>query len=497
MNDRRDRAQGARHRPRLSRRAGAGGRRAHAARRRSARAHGTERRRQVHTDQGADRRVRARRRAASNYWGNRCTPRSPLHAQELGISAVHQESHLLPNLSVAENICAGRYPRRPWIARRRHRLARNRTARARVARRSRHRARRDAARGRTARRPAAARHRGARRRHRCARADPRRTDLEPRRRRGPGAVRADPATCATRASRSCSSRTSSTRSTRSAIASPCCATAGSSANTPAPNSMRAAWSPRWSGAELAAAERSRDARHPPLPATRRPCSPRSNLSRRGQLKPMDIELRARRSAGPRRLVRLRPHRTRAAAVRARRARLGRHPHRRQAGEARAIPRMRCSSAWGSAPRIASTAASSPNCRCARTSRWRCRRAWVSRKFLTLTEQRTDRGEAGGGAGREDREHRDAHRPALGRQPAEGHHRALARHASARADPRRTHARHRRRRQAGTHERDPGAGARRHRRVVHLGGDRGSGARLGSHHGAARPRQGRRVAARRR
>jgi len=42
------------------------------------------------------------------------TPQSPLHAQQLGISAVHQESHLLPNLSVAENICAGRYPRRPW-----------------------------------------------------------------------------------------------------------------------------------------------------------------------------------------------------------------------------------------------------------------------------------------------------------------------------------------------------------------------------------------------
>ena len=41
-------------------------------------------------------------------------PRSPLHAQQLGISAVHQESHLLPNLSVAENICAGRYPRKPW-----------------------------------------------------------------------------------------------------------------------------------------------------------------------------------------------------------------------------------------------------------------------------------------------------------------------------------------------------------------------------------------------
>jgi len=42
------------------------------------------------------------------------SPESPIHAQELGISAVHQESHLLPNLSVAENICAGRYPRRPW-----------------------------------------------------------------------------------------------------------------------------------------------------------------------------------------------------------------------------------------------------------------------------------------------------------------------------------------------------------------------------------------------
>jgi monosaccharide-transporting ATPase len=46
--------------------------------------------------------------------GKPVTPQSPIHAQELGISAVHQESHLLPNLSVAENICAGRYPRRPW-----------------------------------------------------------------------------------------------------------------------------------------------------------------------------------------------------------------------------------------------------------------------------------------------------------------------------------------------------------------------------------------------
>jgi galactofuranose transport system ATP-binding protein len=46
--------------------------------------------------------------------GKPIAPQSPIHAQELGISAVHQESHLLPNLSVAENICAGRYPRRSW-----------------------------------------------------------------------------------------------------------------------------------------------------------------------------------------------------------------------------------------------------------------------------------------------------------------------------------------------------------------------------------------------
>ena len=48
--------------------------------------------------------------------GNPVQPASPIHAQELGISAVHQESHLLPNLSVAENICAGRYLAGPGTA---------------------------------------------------------------------------------------------------------------------------------------------------------------------------------------------------------------------------------------------------------------------------------------------------------------------------------------------------------------------------------------------
>ncbi|HJV64028.1 MAG TPA: sugar ABC transporter ATP-binding protein, partial [Albitalea sp.] len=41
-------------------------------------------------------------------------PRSPLEAQRLGISTVYQEVNLCPNLTVAENIFAGRYPRRGW-----------------------------------------------------------------------------------------------------------------------------------------------------------------------------------------------------------------------------------------------------------------------------------------------------------------------------------------------------------------------------------------------
>ncbi len=44
--------------------------------------------------------------------GERIEPRSTQHAQELGISTVYQEVNLCPNLSVAENIFIGRYPRR-------------------------------------------------------------------------------------------------------------------------------------------------------------------------------------------------------------------------------------------------------------------------------------------------------------------------------------------------------------------------------------------------
>jgi simple sugar transport system ATP-binding protein len=43
--------------------------------------------------------------------GQKVMPTSPLQAQKLGISTVYQEVNLCANLSVAENIFAGRYPR--------------------------------------------------------------------------------------------------------------------------------------------------------------------------------------------------------------------------------------------------------------------------------------------------------------------------------------------------------------------------------------------------
>jgi simple sugar transport system ATP-binding protein len=46
--------------------------------------------------------------------GQAIAPRSPLASQKLGISTVYQEVNLCPNLTVAENIFAGRYPRRGW-----------------------------------------------------------------------------------------------------------------------------------------------------------------------------------------------------------------------------------------------------------------------------------------------------------------------------------------------------------------------------------------------
>lgn len=42
-------------------------------------------------------------------------PASPLDAQRLGISTVYQEVNLCANLSVAQNLFAGREPQRPWL----------------------------------------------------------------------------------------------------------------------------------------------------------------------------------------------------------------------------------------------------------------------------------------------------------------------------------------------------------------------------------------------
>ena len=49
-----------------------------------------------------------------NLNGQRIRPTSTLDAQRLGISTVYQEVNLCPNLSVAENIYAGRQPLKPW-----------------------------------------------------------------------------------------------------------------------------------------------------------------------------------------------------------------------------------------------------------------------------------------------------------------------------------------------------------------------------------------------
>lgn len=58
----------------------------------------------------------AMRADSGEMWinGQAASPSSPAEAQHLGISTVYQEVNLCPNLSVAENIVGGRYPRRRW-----------------------------------------------------------------------------------------------------------------------------------------------------------------------------------------------------------------------------------------------------------------------------------------------------------------------------------------------------------------------------------------------
>ena len=196
-----------------------------------------------------------------------------------------------------------------------------------------------------------------------------------------------------------------------------------------------------------------------------------------------------RGAGPGGPAGLGPHRAGAPAVRPRRRRLA-ASSKSTASRVRfadAAP-TRSPRAWRSARKTARPTASWPSCRCARTSRWRCRRAWALRRYLVAAEQTA--------AGRALRAPRWASRPpasrrrsaALRRQPAEGHAGALAGHQAAPADPRRAHARHRRGRQAGDHGRRSCAlAARRHGGAVHLVRNERGGAGVAPHRGAARPR----------
>lgn len=48
------------------------------------------------------------------YKGQTFVPRNPKHAQDMGISIIHQELNLLPDLSVAENLFVAREPRKMW-----------------------------------------------------------------------------------------------------------------------------------------------------------------------------------------------------------------------------------------------------------------------------------------------------------------------------------------------------------------------------------------------
>ena len=79
---------------------------------RGARPDGRERRRQVHPDQGADRRLRHRRRRRSRSTASRCASPARCRPSTAGVSTVYQEVNLCANLSVAENIFIGREPRR-------------------------------------------------------------------------------------------------------------------------------------------------------------------------------------------------------------------------------------------------------------------------------------------------------------------------------------------------------------------------------------------------
>ena len=121
--------------------------------------------------------------------------------------------------------------------------------------------------------------------------------------------------------------------------------------------------------------------------------------------------------------------------------------------------MRSRTASRCAPRTARPKASSPSCRCARTSCWRCRRGWAAAAPVARAQQAEIAERLRRALGIKTRRRSTRRSAALRRQPAEGAAGALARDRAAAADPRRADARHRRRRQAGNHGRRSSALAR--------------------------------------
>jgi len=111
--------------------------------------------------------------------------------------------------------------------------------------------------------------------------------------------------------------------------------------------------------------------------------------------------------------------------------------------------------WACARKTARPRASSPSSRCAKTLCWPCRPAKACGPLLAGCNKPTPGRGLCQSPGHQDRQRGHAHRAALRRQPAKGSLGPLAGHATQPVDTGRTDARHRHRRQAGNHERDPG------------------------------------------